>query len=114
MTNSTCVMNLEDRWFNYVASGEKIYECRIFDDTLKNLKISEYIFFNNKAACITKKKLIVGLLYFSSLEEMFVEIPIEKLLPGITSIEEGIRIYKNIPGYELDSIHKGILVIKLY
>lgn len=105
-------MNLQDTWFKYIKSGDKIYEGRIFDDTRKELKIFDRIIFKNNNTGEEIKKIIIGLIYYNSFKDMISNTPLNELLPGIT-YEDAIEIYHAIPGYKERAYMNGVIAIKL-
>ena len=103
-------MNLQDEHFNNIKSGKKIYECRIYDEKRKNLALLDCIVFN----CKNKhhKVFITELSYFDSFENALTSKSLERILPDITSITEGVSIYHNIDGYAEKEAQMGVICIK--
>ncbi len=71
-------MNLQDRYFDYIKSGTKRIELRLFDEKRQKINIGDIITFTNSR----NEKLparVIGLLRYSSFEELFKDFDISIL-----------------------------------
>ena len=74
----THYMNLCSEPFNSIKNNEKIYELRLLDSKRQKLKVGDTITFtnlDNKEALSVK---VVGLHKFSSFEELYNNLPLDK------------------------------------
>ena len=96
---ATHEITLNSPWYEYVKSGEKIYEGRRYTEKVKAiqpgdmLKISHHIdkslpFYN---------KTVVGISRFSTFEQALTLLNeqglMQKVLPNVATIAEGVEIY---------------------
>lgn len=89
------IFTLNDPWFDYVKNGNKIYEGRRYIYKLSLLTPGDIILFkhhiNNNIKPFYKK--IKQIYLFTTCEEALKHLPINEILPGIKTIEEGVKIY---------------------
>jgi ASC-1-like (ASCH) protein len=83
--------DISEPWFSFIKYGIKTVEGRLNKGDWQNMKIDDFIIFNNKI-----KVLIVKINEYDSFEEYLKEEGLYNCLPDIQSIEEGIAIYNNI------------------
>ena len=104
-------MNLDEKWFNKIADNSKKYEARLYDSKRQLVKLNDVIVF----ACAHKtvKRTVVEIGIFDSWLDALHKTGTEVLLPGISSIEEGLWIYHDIPGYKTGAAQYGVVVFKL-
>lgn len=117
MTVHECTLN--SPWYEYVKSGEKIYEGRRQTDKTKNiklgdiLKISHHIDKNLETFTKTVEHVFVfktfeeGLIYFNSTNQL------KRVLPNIETVHEGVEIYKKYVSYPTQ-LKDGVVFIMLY
>ena len=105
-------MGLSDPWFNYVKTGEKPVEGRIYDDSRKKYNVNDTLIIHSKyGETITKR--ITGLIRFKTFEEGMKMINYKLLIPNANSMEEALNVYYNIPGYKEKQNINGVLFIFL-
>jgi ASC-1-like (ASCH) protein len=54
---------------------------------------------------------ITGVLFYDTFKEMLVESGLSNCLPGVKSIEEGVRIYRGFNGYQKREERYGVIAI---
>lgn len=105
-------LGLSDPWFDYVKSGEKPIEGRIYDDKRKQYKINDTLIITSKRGeKITKT--ISGLVRFKTFEEGMKAVDYKLLIPNANSMEEALDVYYSIPGYKEKQNIDGVLFIFL-
>jgi ASC-1-like (ASCH) protein len=75
---------LNDPWFEYMKSGEKIYECRLKTDTMKLINIGDNIrFIHYDLPDLTPPvyKTIEDILEFDTIEKAIESLTIKKVYP---------------------------------
>ena len=86
-------LNVEERWFNAIVDGNKTVEGRLNKNFLKNIKVNDYIVFEcNKI--FTFRMLVKCITYYRSFEEYLICEGLERTLPGIKTLEDGISVYR--------------------
>jgi ASC-1-like (ASCH) protein len=105
---------LARRYFNDICSGKKTTEGRINRDKFRNFKandIIEFVCADNPDDVIICT--ITAVNNYKSFREMLEQEGIQKCLPGIRKISEGVKIYHQIPGYEEGAKDCGVLGIRI-
>lgn len=94
--NKTRLMRLNSPWYEYVKSGEKIYEGRKMSDKTRSIKVGDMIHFKHYTDTdlpLIKTK-VLGIHLFSTFKDALTELPIKQILPFENlTIEEGVHIY---------------------
>ena len=106
-------MKLSEPWYSYVKSGKKKIEGRIFDEKRKILKIGEEIIFTNESGEKPFKKKIIGLMLFKNFDMAIHSVKLKDILPNIKTYKQGIKLYKQIPGYSEGEKQHGVILIYL-
>ena len=78
--------------FNYICSGEKKIEGRLYKGIFKNIKINDIVLFSHKKRTIRVK--ILELKIYSNFEVFLSSEILSLILPGVHSVNEGSKIYK--------------------
>lgn len=71
-------MNLQERYFDYIQTGTKRIELRLYDDKRRQIKLGDEIEFV-KSDMAKLKAQVIGLLLYNSFEELFEDFPMELL-----------------------------------
>ena len=111
-------------WYSLIDGRTKIIEGAVpyESDHTRNysrLQVDDTIIFsavNGRSIPIDLPKIrfkIRGITHYNSAREMLEDKDIEKILPGVTGIPEGIKIYHSILGYEERIRNYGIYAIEL-
>lgn len=105
--NNEYVKHLSQPWFDYIKKKEKTLEARLDKQIWSNMKINDIIIFTNNG-----KEIIVSIKNiksYVSFEELLYDKMdnktenIKRLLPNVDTIEEGIEIYVNIYGNNINT-----------
>jgi len=84
-------MHCKDPWFSFIRQGVKPVEGRKKTHTYKGIKAGDYInFVNGSESC---KVLVTEVRDYATIEDYFEDVTLEKALPGIVTLEEGLNIY---------------------
>lgn len=83
-------MKLKEPWYGLMQEGRKTVEGRLLDDKRKKYKKGDYIKFNNEGWTFQIKKINV----YKTFKDMLISEGLANVLPDITSLEDGIAIYK--------------------
>ena len=71
-------MNLQEQYFDYIQTGTKRIELRLYDDKRRQIKLGDEIEFA-KSDTVKLKAQVIGLLLYNSFEELFEDLPMELL-----------------------------------
>ena len=104
--------SLASPYYEYVKNGTKIYELRVYDDKRKLIKINDLWEFssnNNKNESFITK--VVAIKTYKSFREAIQDTGLEQLLPQITDLEEGIKIYESFDNnnYKINAEINGVV-----
>ena len=84
-------IHCDDPWFSYIRQGVKPVEGRKKTHSYKKIIAGDFIIFSNGKESF--KVLVTEVREYDSLEQYFEDVTLEKALPGIATIEEGLNIY---------------------
>lgn len=111
---------LSKEWFDHVKNGTKIYEGRRWwnDDSLKkgtkHLKVGDILTFRHADdEKLSFEKTVKAIHLFSSFEEALTVLPLEKVLPGVSTVDEGVKIYARYVSLETQQ-KEGVCMIELW
>lgn len=108
---STHTMKLNKEWFDFFISRSKEYEIRLFDFKRELINVGDFIeFISDDTSLILN---VIEIIKYNTFRESLEDIGVEKVLPGVLSIDEGVEIYHNIPGYKEGEEIFGVVAFKL-
>lgn len=87
-------MEVEERWFRLLVSGEKPIEGRKKSPTWEKIKVDQEIVVICKETCEVRRFIVTHINEYKTLEEYLIQEGLHRCLPGVISIEEGIEIYQ--------------------
>lgn len=102
--------HVEGVWYHSIKSGRKIYEGRLNKGDFANLKIGDYIIFYNDDDEFKVK--VVEVLKYASFQEMLEDLGLPDVLPGIDTVSNGIKIYREYFSEDQERTY-GVLAIKI-
>jgi ASC-1-like (ASCH) protein len=100
-------LNVDERWLKYILNGRKTIEGRLNKNKFRFIRIGDMITFNE----IIKKE-VISVKYYNSFENYLINEGIDKCLPDVVDINDGINIYREFYSIE-DEIKYGIVAIEL-
>ncbi len=100
-------MGLRDEHLRAMAKGAKRIEGRLYDEKRRRIKPGDEIIFENKLICVVK-----DIRVYPSFREMLEEEGVETVLPGVGSVEEGIRVYRSFYSEEKERKY-GVVAIEV-
>jgi len=90
-------MKLEDKWFELIASGQKVVEGRLYNEKRKAIRVGHIIQFKNvkngKLLYAKVKKMVM----YSNFREMLESERVARVLPGL-DVESGVKVYERFYG----------------
>ena len=82
---------LKQPWLNFIKSGQKTVEGRLNKGIFSRLKQGETITFINKK--LKLEVLVTYIKHYKSFEELLMAEGIKHVLPNVSSINDGVKIY---------------------
>ncbi len=113
--NNLHIMKLELKWYENIVNGKKIIEGRLYDEKRKKIGIGDCIIFK-PVGHMTRNTLlytvVLGLRHYNSFREMLEKEGIERVLPGVYDLNEGVEVYREYYSVE-DEKKYGVIAIEL-
>lgn len=109
---TTHSLHVQNIWYDKIASGQKRWEGRLNGAGVKDIKMGDTIEFvseNRQPLKLT----VTSVLHFSDFEKMLEGEGLLRLLPGVSSMEEGLEIYRSFPGYREGEREFGAVIFEL-
>lgn len=106
-------MGLQQKYYDLIASGIKVYEVRLYDEKRKNIKIGDNIIFFKEPDRVERLKTMVEeIKIFPSFEEMLKVIDVNEI--GFNNEEHSsiLEIYHKFYSSEEENKH-GVVAIKV-
>ena len=101
-------------YFDLIAKGIKTVEGRVNKAPLNTLQPGDILkFIDRDSPDRSIDTQVVYVKTYPSFREMLQKEGLELCLPGITSLDEGVAIYHQFPGYEEAEKTLGALAIKI-
>jgi len=90
--------HLADPHFDNVLNGKKIYETRVNDEKRQLIKLGDMIEFTHQTENRQSYSIVViGIDYFNSFKDAIRTSGIKKVLPNVSTVEEGVKLYEAFP-----------------
>lgn len=87
--------HVDEPYFTLLKTGKKVCEGRLLKGDFNKMKVSDRIEFDNSIGTDKFMCKIVSVNRYPTFREYLLTETLERCLPGITDIEEGILIYYN-------------------
>ncbi len=103
-------MELERRWFEEMMKERKIIEGRLWDEKRKKIKVGHVIMFVSENERIFAE--VQSIRLYPNFEEMIVNEGLERVLPGVETVEEALKIYRKYYG-EREVYKYGVVALEV-
>ena len=104
---TTVTGNLQEEYVGAILSGFKTKEIRLNEGKWSDVEPGDTLSFNNGAV----KVLVTAREEFDTFKEaLSVPGALQKALPGVSTIAEGVEIYWGIPNYKKKESNVGVVV----
>ncbi len=100
-------MGLEKEFLEAIKRGEKIVEGRVKDDKRARIRPGDKILFNRRLLVE-----VVDVREYDSFDDMLRKEGLNRVLPGVKSIEEGVRVYRKFYSTGKEKMF-GVLAIEV-
>lgn len=111
--NNTFTFDCAEPWFSLIKEGKKTVEGRICSDKYKNIKQGSTIklkkFGDNETYIYLE---VLEVRKYSTFAEMIEKETLEKVLPIIETVENGVNVYRQFYKQELE-LEKGVLALEI-
>ncbi len=106
-------MNLQSKYLLDVLSGKKSIEARLFRDKHTQIGKDDEILFKDKSGLQSALCKVLEAIRYGSFYEMLQFEGLEKCLPGIKTISEGVSVYHSFPSYKVLEFKTGVIAFRL-
>lgn len=109
-------ISMSDPWFDLIKIGEKKYEGRRYYYDVPKYKVGDIIKINRVVGKLRTGDnylvRIINIHKFNTFEEAMNNLPLNYILPGVETIDDGINIYKKFVSIETQE-RDGVCMIEL-
>lgn len=104
------ISSVKNPYFDEIVSGKKIIEARLNDNKWSNIEVGDVIIIfkkldNGKIINNNVKVVVEYIRHYVDIENMLLTEGLQHVFPSVTTVAEGVEIYKNIYSKEkLDNI----------
>lgn len=117
---------VRDPWFSFIESGTKTVEGKLCKSWITSLQVSDRIIWfddtvdtvedilanRNTTPIKSCATTVTGLKFYASFADMLSCEGLENVLPGISSIADGVMVYRKFYS-EADEIKNGVMAIHI-
>ncbi len=100
-------MGLREGYLRAIAEGRKKVEGRLYDEKRQAIRPGDTVIFENRLMCVVK-----DVRTYPSFREMLEREGLENVLPGVGSIEEGMKVYRRFYSEEKERKY-GVAAIEV-
>jgi len=105
---------LKEKYIALIKQGKKTVEARVAIPMFQNWQEGDKIrFFSRRNSHIKVSAKIVGKAHYKTFRQMLKAEGVEKVIPEISNIYEGERIYLKIPKYAEREKQYGVLAFRI-
>jgi ASC-1-like (ASCH) protein len=105
-------LHVQNMWYDKIESGQKRWEGRLNDGSVKHIEVDDVIEFSSEDRHPLKLK-VISILHYPNFEKMLEGDGLPRMLPGIGSLQEGLEIYRGFPGYREGERVFGAVIFEL-
>ena len=111
---STHKMSLNSPWFELVRDGIKTYEGRRMTDGVRAMRVGDVVEFSRHKDDSSElfRTTVVDMTYFSSFKSALEKLGVERVLPSVSTVADGVEIYKKYVSEKTQKLD-GVCMLKL-
>lgn len=102
---------IKKQYFDFIANGKKTVEGRIYSHPFTKATKGDVVTFINQSQKVTCK--ITEIVKYKSFKDMLDKEGVRNCLPDISTVDEGVKIYHSIPGYEDKAKKFGVIAVRI-
>ena len=103
-------MKLQEPHFTNVLLGKKIYETRVNDKKRQKMNLGDTIIIKHNDDESKKYQVVItGKKIYKTFKKAIEDSGVKKVLPNVTSINNGVKLYKSFPGYTEGAKKYGVV-----
>ena len=107
-------MNLNSPWYEHVVAGRKRYEGRRRTEKTDAIQVGDVITFSHAtdSARPPCTRTVIALHAFDTFRDALDALPLEDVLPGVTSVDMGVAVYARFVSLPTQ-IRDGVVMLEL-
>ena len=92
---TTYALSLSDPWFDAVRDGRKLYEGRRLTERMRAVKLGDVldVAHHSDPTRARFQRTVVSIDIFPTFEAALRALPLDRVLPGVESVEAGVAVY---------------------
>ena len=105
------VFHINHEWFQHLVSKAKVIEGRLYDEKRRRISRGDYILFK----CRDDETIycrVLNVRVYDSFKDMLTSEGLDKVLPGVSNVEEGVKVYRRYYS-EIDERTYGVIALEL-
>jgi len=106
-------LSLQQKYFDDIKSGIKTAEGRCNSSKFENIVVGDQISFVCVQTQAVMVKTVTAINFYRNFKDMLVHEGVQNMLPGVTTIEQGVVIYESFPGYKDKVVQVGAIAISI-
>jgi len=106
------ILHVDDVWLNYVLSGRKVVEGRLYDDKRREISVGDCIILRNNDDSRECYVYVKYMHIYPSFKDMLLSEGVNRVLPSISDVDEGVNVYYKYYSRE-DEERYGVVAIGL-
>lgn len=105
------IREADRRVFNQIVTGQKTIETRAATGKYRNVGAGDRLTFQCGGDSVTKT--VAGSAHYGTLDELYRQVPVAKVLPSARSLEEAKQVHLSFPGYQAKIEAHGVMAFEL-
>lgn len=108
-------LHVQPRWFKLLQSSTKRFEGRLNDASVSSIRTNDVLIFQTTSSdeSVELACRVVSVTQYADFEHMMAGDRLTQLLPGVTTKQEGLDIYRSFPGYRDGENQFGAIVFEV-
>ncbi len=107
------VFKLQPKYYQQILAGQKTVEGRIAKQKYKSLSVGDIVsFVSNDNQTSGIKAQVLAVTEYPDFAAMLKSEGVSKMLPGITTIQEGVGVYESLGSFKQQVVKHGCIAIR--
>jgi len=105
---------LMEKYINLIKVGKKTIEARVAIPMFRSWREEDIIkFFSKRRPSVNVMVKIKKIQYYGTFREMLLAEDVNKIIPGIKNVDEGVNLFMKIPAYRDREKKHGVIAFHL-
>jgi ASC-1-like (ASCH) protein len=103
------VCNLKNKYIQFIAGGQKTYEGRVSTRFFEDYNVGDTVTWSAGPNEVTTR--ITSRQRYANFRDMLIDTGYKNMVPDARSLEDAVRIYNEIPGYQDKATRFGVIAM---